>query len=193
MGGSDLIHLVSFFLSGYISIPYLFVCLFVCNGIAAQCLASTRSQSRNLLPRTPKPPVPCHAYMSSHSSSSSSPSPRGGGGIGGGGFFSCTRSFRSSGHVACSFSQGAMHSRSNRWFLLQGKRTTRGYSSVSGGLVRWFFLGLYREKGGNWVWKGHEGGLGIEGDWGLRGIGVMGLEIYRLGRDCCRWGSPWTV
>lgn len=20
-----------------------------------------------------------------------------------------------------------------------------------------------------------------------------GLEIYRLGRDCCRWGSPWTV
>ena len=67
-----------------------------------------------------------HAYMSSHSPSSSSSL---GGGGGGGGAFSLTRSFLSSGHVACSFSQGAIHSRSNMWFLLHGRRTTSGYSS----------------------------------------------------------------
>ena len=61
--------------------------------------------------------------MSSHSPSSSSLG-------GGGGAFSFTRSFRSRGHVAWSFSQGAMHSRSKMWFLLQGRRTTSGYSSV---------------------------------------------------------------
>ena len=66
-----------------------------------------------------------HAYISSHSPSSSSSF-----GGGGGGAFSFTRSFRSKGHVAWSFSQGAMHSRSNMWFLLQGSRTTRGYSSI---------------------------------------------------------------
>ena len=65
-----------------------------------------------------------HAYMSSHSPSSSSSLG------GGGGSFSFTRSFLSSGHVACSFNQGAMHSRSNMWFLLHGRRTTRGYSSA---------------------------------------------------------------
>lgn len=66
-----------------------------------------------------------------------------------------------------------MHSRSNRWFLLQGKRTTRGYSSVSGGLVRWVFFGfIQRKRGGDWGWKGHEGGLGIEGDWG-NGVGDL--------------------
>ena len=65
-----------------------------------------------------------HAYMSSHSPSSSSS-------LGGaGGSFSFTRSFLSRGHVACSFSQGPMHSRSNMWFLLHGRRTTRGYSSA---------------------------------------------------------------
>ena len=31
--------------------------------------------------------------------------------------------------------------------------------------------------------KGNWGG-GIEGDWGV---------AYRLGRDCCRLGSPWRV
>ena len=65
-----------------------------------------------------------HAYMSSHSPSSSSSLG------GGGGSFSFTKSFLSSGHVACSFSHGAMHSRSNMWFLLHGRRTTRGHSSA---------------------------------------------------------------
>ena len=63
------------------------------------------------------------------------------GGGGGGGAFSLTRSFLSSGHVACSFSQGAMHSKSNMWFLLHGRRTTRGYSSgriVLAGGKRWW-------------------------------------------------------
>lgn len=82
-----------------------------------------------------------HAYMSSHSPSSSSPV---GGGGGGGGAFSLTRSFLSSGHVACSFSQGAIHSRSNMWFLLHGRRTTSGYSSgrtvLAGGGSRWWGL-----------------------------------------------------
>ena len=71
-----------------------------------------------------KNPRQNHAYMSSHSPSSSSSLG------GGGGSFSFTRSFLSKGHVACSFNQGAMHSRSNMWFLLQGRRTTRGYSSA---------------------------------------------------------------
>ena len=66
----------------------------------------------------------CHAYISSHSPSSSSSLG------GGGGAFSFTKSFRSRGHVAWSFSHGAMHSRSKIWFLLQGRRTTRGYSST---------------------------------------------------------------
>ena len=68
--------------------------------------------------------IVCHAYMSSHSPSSSSSLG------GGGGAFSFTRFFRSRGHVAWSFSHGAMHSRSNMWFLLQGRRTTSGYSSA---------------------------------------------------------------
>ena len=79
-----------------------------------------------------------HAYMSSHSPSSSSSL---GGGGGGGGAFSLTRSLLSSGHVACSFSQGAIHSKSNMWFLLHGRRTTRGYSSgriVLAGGNRWW-------------------------------------------------------
>ena len=49
-----------------------------------------------------------HAYMSSHSPSSSSFE-----GGGGGGAFSLIRFFRSKGHVACNFSHGAIHSRSN--------------------------------------------------------------------------------
>ncbi len=73
---------------------------------------------------------PNHAYMSSHSPSSSSSLG------GGGGSFSFTRSFRSRGHVACSFSQGAMHSRSNMWFLLHGRRTTNGYSSAKISLAK---------------------------------------------------------
>lgn len=57
--------------------------------------------------------------------------------------------------------------------------------------IGWFskvgsFWAYTQKRGGDWVWKGHEGGLEIEGGWG------MGFT-YRLGRDCCRWGSPWTV
>ena len=86
-------------------------------------LENARSCSNDSSSRFP----PDYAYMSSHSSSSSSSSlDRAGGG---GGAFSLTRSFLSSGHVACSFSQGAIHSRSNMWFLLHGRRTTSGYSS----------------------------------------------------------------
>ena len=102
-----------------------------------------------------------HAYMSSHSPSSSSSL---GGGGGGGGAFSLTRSFLSSGHVACSFSQGAIHSRSNMWFLLHGRRTTSGYSS------------------GRTVLAGRET---VGGDrWGA---------THRQEKDCCRSGSPLTA
>lgn len=51
--------------------------------------------------------------------------------------------------------------------------------------IDWFSkvssFGFMQRKGG-----GIGGGRGMKGDWG------MGF-IYRLGRDCCRWGSPWTV
>lgn len=62
------------------------------------------------------------AYISSYSSSSSS--------AGAGGCFFLRSSFRSRGQVELSLSQGRMQSRSNRWSLWQGSRTTSGYSSA---------------------------------------------------------------
>jgi hypothetical protein len=66
-----------------------------------------------------------YAYMSSYSPSSSS--------IGGGtGCFFLRSSFRSSGQVELSLSQGRMQSKSKQWSLWHGSCTTSGYSSLRG-------------------------------------------------------------
>ena len=104
---------------------------FVLSYLAVRRFALYLALFHSILPNATPPPSH-HAYISSHSSSSSFSTA----------FLTSSRfafsfsskSFRSSGHVGCSFSHGVMHSKSKMWLLWHGTRTTRGYLSSRKGL-----------------------------------------------------------